>query len=218
MPTVLIWYCRPAHKLIRPRAPRPPTCVTNEHSFLFNYHLFEVFCFAMESTAGPGQSTVLPISFEGSTSNKSALGPSSGRQSHSRSCTFCRSRKVKCNRQNPCGSCVRAGNICSYPPGPGRAPKKPRRNVDARVLDRLSRLETIMKQFDTGEDKNRPPEDSNPEQDDEIESKCESSSTEQRLGRLVIDDTRSCYVSNVMWTSLSDEVSWSQHLRKKDWS
>lgn len=66
-----------------------------------------------------------------------------------------------------------------------------------------------MKQFDGGEDKDKPPQDSKDsklEGDDELESKCESSSTEQ--GRLVIDDTRSCYVSNVMWTSLSDEVRW----------
>ncbi|KAJ5314121.1 uncharacterized protein N7443_001005 [Penicillium atrosanguineum] len=45
-----------------------------------------------------------------------------------------------------------------------------------------------------------------PEGTDDIESENECGSTEQQLGRLVIDDTRSCYVSNIMWASLSDEI------------
>lgn len=38
-------------------------------------------------------------------------------------------------------------------------------------------------------------------------SKDESSTVDKQLGRLVIDDTRSYYVSNKLWANLTNEVS-----------
>lgn len=129
----------------------------------------------------------------------------------SRSCVHCRSKKIKCDRQIPCIGCVRSGSSCKYPAGPGRAPKRPREAADSRVFDRLSRLELLMKQMR---------DDRNPEitqravsmQQRPESSQAglvlddEQSSVDQQLGRLIIDDTRSCYVSNKLWANLTSEV------------
>lgn len=116
-----------------------------------------------------------------------------------RSCVSCRSRKVKCDRQEPCTGCQRAGAECVYPSGPGRAPKQPRRAIDKRLLDRLVDLESLVRRLEDTNDgaKTEAPA---------AESEQDSSQVEQQFGRLVIDDTRSCYVSNILWASLGDEV------------
>jgi hypothetical protein len=128
---------------------------------------------------------------------------------HIRSCLFCRSRKVKCDRQRPCANCLRTGAECVYPSGPGRAPKRPRRPFDKRVLDRLADLEALVRRLDATEAGGRlvrgsPPE--NPATNSVTELVDGSSQIEQQFGRLVIDNTRSCYVSNILWASLGDEV------------
>lgn len=45
-------------------------------------------------------------------------------------CKFCRRRKVRCDKGNPCSACVKYGNsICEYPSEPGlRAVDKPEKN------------------------------------------------------------------------------------------
>jgi hypothetical protein len=130
-----------------------------------------------------------------------------------RSCLLCRSRKVKCDRQKPCTNCLRTGAECVYPSGPGRAPKRPRRPIDKRVLDRLADLEALVKRLETteagGQLAPRSPRETPVHS--VTESEDQSSRIEQQFGRLVIDNTRSCYVSNILWASLGDEVR--VHLR-----
>ena len=136
-------------------------------------------------------------------------GPSRERpHQHIRSCLFCRSRKVKCDRQKPCANCLRTGAECVYPSGPGRAPKRPRRPFDKRVLDRLADLEALVRRLDTTEAGGQLARDSPRETPahSATEPDDQSSQIEQQFGRLVIDNTRSCYVSNILWASLGDEV------------
>lgn len=135
----------------------------------------------------------------------------------SRSCVQCRSRKIKCDRQIPCSSCVRSGSQCSYPAGLGRAPKRPRRAVDSRVLDRLTRLEVMMKQMgsDRGQDTTERTTSTQPKESIAhvgLAPKDESSAVDKQLGRLVIDDTRSYYVSNKLWANLTNEArnTWAE--------
>ncbi|KAJ5777526.1 hypothetical protein N7520_000772 [Penicillium odoratum] len=137
-------------------------------------------------------------------SGNSALPPP-----HIRSCFFCRSRKVKCDRQKPCANCLRAGLECVYPSGPGRAPKRPRRALDDRVLNRLAHLEMLVRRLDMEGGQVPAVASENPTTSTAIESDDGSSQVEQRLGRLVIDETRSCYVSNVLLAKLGDEVCYS---------
>lgn len=135
---------------------------------------------------------------------------------HPRSCTFCRQRKVKCDRQQPCSTCVRAchGPRCVYPPGPGRATKQSRKILNSELVDRLSRLETIIRQgtlLDPEASSIRSVKADKHSLDTENTTSftgCldDSGSIDQQLGRLVIDETRSYYISNILWANLGSEV------------
>lgn len=141
------------------------------------------------------------------TSNTSTTTPTSAPSArppypHIRSCLSCRHRKVKCDRQRPCSNCDRAGSECVFPPGPGRAPKKPRGTRDPRLLERLWKLEDIVCRLGAELD----PEDLPPDGPKSPRDPA-NRSIDQEFGRLLIDETRSCYVSNRFWASLGDEVS-----------
>lgn len=144
---------------------------------------------------------------------------------HMRSCELCRQRKVKCDRRQPCSHCARSGQDCLYPAGPGRAPKQSRRAENAQLMDKLSRLEHIIKRL-ASEDKS----DAEPEKhvdhkqhsaksesedrqisdrgpDETLQASREDSpSLDVRFGRLVINDSKSYYVGNVLWANLANEV------------
>ncbi|KAI0450904.1 hypothetical protein F5B21DRAFT_489157 [Xylaria acuta] len=137
-----------------------------------------------------------------------------GQATHLRSCVLCRQRKVKCDRRQPCSNCLRAGANCVHPPGTGRAAKRPRQAVDAKVLDRLSQLETTIRRLQQ-QAKDR---------DAESHAHAASESTQTResrilvddasqgpeaapeLGRLVVEESQSRYVSNVMWADLTESI------------
>ncbi|KAG8158052.1 hypothetical protein KVR01_011813 [Diaporthe batatas] len=153
---------------------------------------------------------------------------------HIRSCELCRHRKVKCDRQTPCSHCARAGQTCSYPAGPGRAPKRSRRAENAQLMDKLSRLEQIIKRLASEggenadndaavdghhEDKDGDPSQrsANPEGDAKQSSSTPSSrlsevqaqgssSLDVQFGRLVVNDSMSYYVGNVLWANLANEI------------
>lgn len=129
----------------------------------------------------------------------------------SRTCTRCRARKIKCDRQKPCKGCVSTEAECVYPSGPGRAPKRPRKVVNQRVLDRLERLESVLKRMASdGRDHKASEASTQPKQKPDSlgleELEVDSSSLDQQTGRLVINENRSVYVSNILWASLGDEV------------
>lgn len=154
-----------------------------------------------------------------------APGSGSGPAPHlnPRSCVTCRRRKVRCNKHNPCANCVKAGIECVFP-GPGRAPRKSRKAPDAELLSRLRKLEGVVHNLGAHVDDNgavvsptalagsadirarfaepRPAGDS-PGSD---RSDSKRHSIDKQLGRLVINEDRSRYVSNAFWTAMSDEV------------
>lgn len=156
-----------------------------------------------------------------------------------RSCTTCRRRKVRCNKHEPCANCVKAGIECIFP-GPGRAPRKSRKPPDAELLSRLRRLEGVVNNLGAGagagvdgdavaglaalmgskdvrarfgeqhhHQQTRAGESPGSDHDD---SRRNSASVERKLGRLVISDDRSRYVSNTFWTAMSDEVCYGHLL------
>ncbi|KAL2820172.1 hypothetical protein BDW59DRAFT_181534 [Aspergillus cavernicola] len=115
-----------------------------------------------------------------------------------RSCILCRQRKIKCDRQQPCANCDRVESQCVYPAGPGRAPKRPRKAVEARLLAQLSKLETVVKRMEGQATQSASASPSGALED--------NPETGQHFGRLVIDDMQSCYVSSAPWTRLGDEI------------
>ncbi|KAI1455798.1 fungal-specific transcription factor domain-containing protein [Annulohypoxylon moriforme] len=58
------------------------------------------------------------------------------------SCTNCRARKLKCSREHPCSHCQRSGAECIFPTR--KRIRKPRKNKNSELLQRLSRLESIV--------------------------------------------------------------------------
>lgn len=133
--------------------------------------------------------------------------------SHIRSCLSCRVRKVKCDRQKPCSTCSRQGVDCTYPPGPGRAPKGSKKRPNPRVLERLSHMENLIRQLE----RQAGTADTNPRlstedvlmtyaSQDQDRLGTDDTKNEKSLGRLFIQDSRSCYVSNIFWANLGDQV------------
>ena len=63
------------------------------------------------------------------------------------SCNVCRRRKIKCDRADPCSNCVRCGSVCvsSVPSGAPRGRQGGRRRVDRELLDRMAKLEHLVK-------------------------------------------------------------------------
>ncbi|KAJ3570988.1 hypothetical protein NPX13_g5538 [Xylaria arbuscula] len=133
---------------------------------------------------------------------------------HLRSCILCRQRKVKCDRRQPCSNCVRAGTNCVHPPGAGRAAKRSRQAVDTKVLDRLSQLETTIRRLQQQAKEHKASTPAS-EQDSSIGPRAQGNRcvvddavqvTEAELGRLVIEESQSRYVSNIMWADLTGEI------------
>lgn len=77
------------------------------------------------------------------------------------------------------------------------------------MLDRLAHLEVLVRRLGTEVESGQlpfvPPSEE-PAANRGPGSGDESSQVEQQFGRLVIDETRSCYVSNILWSSLGNEV------------
>ncbi|KAJ4250972.1 hypothetical protein NW762_011622 [Fusarium torreyae] len=141
-----------------------------------------------------------------------------------RSCVLCRQRKVKCDRQQPCSNCVHCKLECSYPAGRGRAAKKCRRTLDNRLIDRLQRLEDIIKRLSSQVDVTTSADGASPsgrtspatedeshhdfigEHPSELNPPSADASIDQQFGRLMIDDSKSYYVSNILWANLGNEI------------
>lgn len=91
-----------------------------------------------------------------------------GRALNPRSCVTCRKRKVKCDKTHPCTNCNRARIECIYP-APGRAPRKVRKIGDGRdkeLLERLRRLEGVVKNLGVEMPDGEEPKDASKEVED----------------------------------------------------
>ncbi|CAD0090664.1 unnamed protein product, partial [Aureobasidium mustum] len=114
-------------------------------------------------------------------------------------CIHCRQRRVKCDRQHPqCSNCLRSEVSCVYPPGRGRAPKRPRRNLTPQLAERLTRLEKLVGEVDISTIRTSQ-KTSQSDQDAE-------QSLDQDFSRLKVDESRSYYVNNALWVTLSNEL------------
>ncbi|KAI0872114.1 fungal-specific transcription factor domain-containing protein [Hypoxylon argillaceum] len=131
---------------------------------------------------------------------------------HIRSCVLCRQRKVKCDRRQPCSNCIRAGANCVHPPGAGRAAKRPRQAADTKVLDRLSQLETTIRRLQQqakgrDADPHTAPEPVQAQESrDLVDDANQGTEATPELGRLVVEESQSRYVSNIMWADLTESI------------
>lgn len=58
----------------------------------------------------------------------------------SRSCNSCNSRKVRCDKKEPCSTCRKTGRTCNYPPG-GPRKRRTKKTIIADMAARISSLE-----------------------------------------------------------------------------
>lgn len=68
------------------------------------------------------------------------------------SCKACRSKKIKCNRVHPCNNCTKAAVECVFPER--KRMQRPRKTKNQELLNRISRLETIVGKVDAQSLKN----------------------------------------------------------------
>ena len=130
------------------------------------------------------------------------------RAASGRSCIACRRRKIRCDRNTPCGYCTKLRAQCVYL-GPEHEIRKPP-DTDNEVLARLKRIETSLVRLETRLAKNGAPpfellraqRDSNQAP---IEEPANVKSTPEGSGRLVVEAGDTRYVNGSFWTVLEQE-------------
>ena len=141
-----------------------------------------------------------------------------------RSCLACHTRKVRCDKKNPCGVCVKRGTECVFPSG--KKPRKRRKDANAELSARINNLEDLISSLGVQHDEVHEGESDDSEPDkaastvDENASRIGDSreemtklkadsqgSIEEGFGRLSIRDGKSRYVSNQLWARMGDEVA-----------
>ncbi|UPL00951.1 hypothetical protein LCI18_011885 [Fusarium solani-melongenae] len=141
------------------------------------------------------------------------------------SCSSCRQRKLKCNRDEPCSNCVTRNVSCVYPPWPrGRAPVAQRRDavqVSQQLDERVRRLEQLLgnivsKMPSDGRAANSQTSGDFAGSEDTLPSKTSpqhltsgsssSGELEVKPGRMVSSNTEMIYVSGSHWTAICTEV------------
>ncbi|TKX19193.1 fungal specific transcription factor domain-containing protein 69 [Elsinoe australis] len=191
-----------------------------------------------DGTQSPNTTTPPPQNSHPTSQAVAPVVDSHGRILNPRSCVTCRRRKVKCDKSHPCANCVRAHIDCVFPT-PGRAPRRPRKHADTRdteLLERLRRLEGVVKGLGvdvstaTGQPTDSSTKDARTHEDQSAGSSPQSEQPvrrstdypssgndvqvserphgqlENRFGRLVVSEGRSRYVNTSFWASLSNEV------------
>ena len=132
------------------------------------------------------------------------------------SCTSCRARKLKCNKQNPCSNCERSGSECVYPAR--KRIQRPRKTKNSELLQRLKRLESIVGRVGLAnlEEGEAAQADNTDVQDTEGQLHSTAATDSRPHGEQVTcgikgmrppqDSTALRYLSGEFWSSLCDEV------------
>ncbi|KAK5631553.1 hypothetical protein RRF57_007267 [Xylaria bambusicola] len=133
------------------------------------------------------------------------------------SCTCCRTRKLKCDKQSPCGNCERSGSECVFPAR--KRIQRPRKTKNAELLQRLKRLESIVGRVGLAdlESESAHVDGTNADAQVTEHQLHPTAETDSRVHdgnapcglksvRPPQDSTASRYLSGEFWSSLCDEV------------
>lgn len=144
-------------------------------------------------------------------------GPSEPQKKPPLSCTSCRARKLKCDKQDPCHHCVRSKVECVFPAR--RRIQRPRKSKNSELLQRLDRLESIVgkvglanlealeAQVEAAGAQVAEPELQQPvEADSRPQGDHAAYVVVQGARPLPQDNTASRYMSGEFWSSLCNEV------------
>ncbi|KAI1804745.1 fungal-specific transcription factor domain-containing protein [Daldinia bambusicola] len=131
------------------------------------------------------------------------------------SCTNCRARKLKCSRENPCGHCIRSGAECIFPTR--KRMRKPRNNKNSELLQRLSRLESIVGKVSAAgfegvnlaellQESSTSPSTAKPNSGTAVKSSAVPPGARDDWKKALGDSKASRYLSGDFWSSLCLEV------------
>lgn len=133
------------------------------------------------------------------------------------SCSSCRQRKLKCDRDEPCSNCVARNVPCQYAPWPrGRAAAHRKDSRQTDLNDRVRHLETLLGSIvsqlpsqqgsSSGSPSIKSPASTYITNQGSLQSSG-SDSTEVKPGRLMANPNETIYVSSSHWSAICHEVS-----------
>ncbi|KAM0551963.1 hypothetical protein ACHAPJ_008071 [Fusarium lateritium] len=126
------------------------------------------------------------------------------------SCTFCRGRKLRCDRQSPCGACVRRNKptecvfTCSEQERKDAIDYRPH-NRNQKARQRITRLENLVTELrDRAESSNQPSDkvSNNPEP---IHAQSDVSATAS-MGNLSLTDDQAVYTGSSHWATILEDI------------
>jgi len=134
------------------------------------------------------------------------------------SCVRCFERKVKCDKQHPCSGCVRSKAECVFrvPAAPRRKKKRPQEEI---LLAKLKQYEELLQSKGINVDEIQSSSTVTSGAGSSSQPTVPSFSAETELpgshtdyythpkGKLIMDQGRSLFIENNLWTSVSEEVS-----------
>jgi Fungal Zn(2)-Cys(6) binuclear cluster domain len=162
--------------------------------------------------------------------SSSAPTPKVRTRPYRKACVHCHGRKVKCDKQSPCSNCQKLLLECSFP-SPFRTSSRQAKEKaaekgkepDAALLDRIKQLEVAVQDLGALKKevmrsrkrrKGQSSEDSDDDADgrsDDEEGRDHSSEagpaddTGREIGKLIVEEGKSRYISGGFWGSLEDE-------------
>ena len=119
------------------------------------------------------------------------------------SCSTCRSRKSKCDRQHPCGYCVSKGEAasCTYDSAPPKKDNRPRSDAASR-LQKLEALVNGLMNSNTPAAPVLTPPDSNPSPQNDSPDYSDISAG----GHLTRQGSRVSYIGGTHWASILESI------------
>ncbi|KAH0108810.1 acetyl-CoA synthetase-like protein, partial [Aureobasidium melanogenum] len=132
------------------------------------------------------------------------------------SCTLCRKRKIKCDKQNPCSNCVAAQKEC-VPVVRARLPRGRnggRKGINSELRNRINRLEGLVQSLNSGllpENANldSAPQKASTDSDTQTSTFPNPSSTKQQPfdSREATPDITKWPLGSTLWTQLAHELN-----------
>jgi hypothetical protein len=130
------------------------------------------------------------------------------------SCVLCFQRKVKCDGQRPCSTCIKARIECIT-----KAPTLPRRRraeiSKGDLLARLRRCEGLLKSHGVKVEDEIDDQKTMGQQMAHSPGDSRSPKSTADIGKLIIERGHSRYIENDLWSELGDEVRFSSPVALK---
>ncbi|KAF2034022.1 hypothetical protein EK21DRAFT_19502, partial [Setomelanomma holmii] len=131
-----------------------------------------------------------------------------GREKPQLSCNFCRRRKLRCDRKQPCDSCIRLGqaSICSFPASQASPAKGATQN---QLQERIEHLESLVRSLvpKQEEQSDVPTIGTVPDFGSGTTTTDFRDNLASDFGRINLQSQDSSYVESDHWSAILDEIS-----------